>query len=117
MSLPTVQGERWGLQRMVHVISEESLPLRVFKLKPLRMSKSLALKAGRKEGTREKSLSFGVCSVEKQRVFHSEIHMQQEIVCFPAKNPLVKMHSLQCGRLQIPPRITFASKAKRKKRK
>lgn len=65
---------------------------RVFRVKPLRMSKTFTLKAGRREGRRDDCLSRGVFSAEKQRVFHSEISIQQEMACVPAKTRLVKMH-------------------------
>jgi len=64
---------------------------RVFKMKPLRISKSFTLKAGRRE-ERKDCLSCGVFSAGKQRIYHSEISIKQEMVYFLAKSMLVKMH-------------------------
>lgn len=74
--------------------------LRVFKMKPLGMSKSFALKGGRREGRRDVGgLSCGVSSVEQQRIFHSEMSIQQKMAWFPGKSTL---HSCQNAVENIP---------------
>lgn len=90
--LPSLSKERGRASRGWYTSSQRSLcHLRVFKMKPLGMSKSFTLKAGRRERRREDCLSCGVFSVEKQRIFHSEISIHQKMACFPAKSTLVKM--------------------------